>query len=169
MSASIGHRMKLTSGLRISRTRTQVQNERNVLHFPLWCLFRDTTDHTLNRHNFYLLRINISFLISSLDLSLYALSLLDLLWNVLVYGRKNRNRAVHGDEVVVELLPKNEWRGKVTALTQGQGDEKSGEDSESTPMPTGENAQTPLNSVRFYFLSISLIYESKMTRKILEH
>ncbi|XP_030581044.1 DIS3-like exonuclease 1 isoform X1 [Archocentrus centrarchus] len=61
----------------------------------------------------------------------------DLLLNALVYGRKNRNRAMHGDEVVVELFPKNEWRGKVTALTQGQGDEKSGEDSESAPIPTG--------------------------------
>ncbi|XP_076743106.1 DIS3-like exonuclease 1 isoform X1 [Maylandia zebra] len=59
----------------------------------------------------------------------------DLTWDVLVYGRKNRNRAVHGDEVVVELLPKNEWRGRDTALTDG--DEKTGEDNESTPLPTG--------------------------------
>nr|XP_020441270.1 DIS3-like exonuclease 1 [Monopterus albus] len=56
---------------------------------------------------------------------------------VLVRGGKNRNRAVHGDVVVVELLPKSEWRGKVTALAEGQGEEKSGEDSESKPLPTG--------------------------------
>ncbi|XP_057699740.1 DIS3-like exonuclease 1 isoform X1 [Corythoichthys intestinalis] len=56
---------------------------------------------------------------------------------VLVYGKKNRNRAVHGDIVVVELLPKSEWRGKVSALTEGQLDEKNGEDLQSKPMPTG--------------------------------
>lgn len=54
-----------------------------------------------------------------------------------MYGVKNRNRAVHGDLVAVELLPKSEWRGKVTALTESQGDEKSGEENESKPMPTG--------------------------------
>ncbi|XP_071345827.1 DIS3-like exonuclease 1 isoform X2 [Trachinotus anak] len=56
---------------------------------------------------------------------------------VLVHGEKNRNRAVHGDVVVVELLPKSEWRGKVTALTDGQGEEKSGEDGDSKLLPTG--------------------------------
>ncbi|CAK6981761.1 DIS3-like exonuclease 1 [Scomber scombrus] len=56
---------------------------------------------------------------------------------VLVDGSKNRNRAVHGDVVVVELLPKSEWRGKVTALSEGQTEEKRGDDSESKPMPTG--------------------------------
>lgn len=61
----------------------------------------------------------------------------DLSREVLVYGNKNRNRAVHGDTVVVELLPKSEWKGKVTALTEGQGEEKSGEDNDSKPMPTG--------------------------------
>ncbi|XP_030017534.1 DIS3-like exonuclease 1 isoform X2 [Sphaeramia orbicularis] len=61
----------------------------------------------------------------------------DLSRDVLVYGGKNRNRAVHGDVVVVELLPKSEWRGKVTSLTERQGDEKTGEDEKSKPMPTG--------------------------------
>lgn len=56
---------------------------------------------------------------------------------VLVHGEKNRNRAVHGDVVVVELLPKSEWRGKVTALTEGQGEEKSGGDEQSKLLPTG--------------------------------
>ncbi|TDH17480.1 hypothetical protein EPR50_G00008790 [Perca flavescens] len=61
----------------------------------------------------------------------------DLSWGVLVCGGKNRNRAVHGDVVVVELLPKSEWRGKDTALTEAQGEEKSGEEADSKPMPTG--------------------------------
>lgn len=61
----------------------------------------------------------------------------DLSSGVLVFGGKHRNRAVHGDVVVVELLPKSEWRGKMTALTEGQGDEKNGEDDKNKPMPTG--------------------------------
>ncbi|XP_034089659.1 DIS3-like exonuclease 1 isoform X1 [Gymnodraco acuticeps] len=61
----------------------------------------------------------------------------DLSWGVLVCGGKNRNRAVHGDQVVVELLPKSEWRGKDNTLAEGQGEEKSGEESGSKPMPTG--------------------------------
>ncbi|KAK5915867.1 hypothetical protein CesoFtcFv8_001419 [Champsocephalus esox] len=61
----------------------------------------------------------------------------DQSWGVLVCGGKNRNRAVHGDQVVVELLPKSEWRGKDNTLAEGQGEEKSGEESGSKPMPTG--------------------------------
>uniref|UniRef100_A0A668A3G0 DIS3-like exonuclease 1 n=1 Tax=Myripristis murdjan TaxID=586833 RepID=A0A668A3G0_9TELE len=61
----------------------------------------------------------------------------DLNSDVLVCGVKNRNRAVHGDGVVVELFPKSEWRGKTTALTEGQGEEKTGEEAQSQPMPTG--------------------------------
>lgn len=62
--------------------------------------------------------------------------------SVLVCGFKNRNRAVHGDVVVVELLPRSEWRGKATALSEGQGDEKSLEESGSQPLPTGGSADT---------------------------
>nr|XP_019966186.1 PREDICTED: DIS3-like exonuclease 1 [Paralichthys olivaceus] len=56
---------------------------------------------------------------------------------VLVPGDKNRNRAMHCDVVVVELLPKNEWRGKTTTLTEAQGEERSGADDDSKPVPTG--------------------------------
>uniref|UniRef100_A0AAZ3SSQ8 DIS3-like exonuclease 1 n=1 Tax=Oncorhynchus tshawytscha TaxID=74940 RepID=A0AAZ3SSQ8_ONCTS len=56
--------------------------------------------------------------------------------DVLVCGGKNRNRAVHGDMVAVELLPKGEWRGRTTALTEGQGEEK-GDETQSQPMATG--------------------------------
>lgn len=61
----------------------------------------------------------------------------DLSRDVLVCGVKNRNRAVHGDTVVVELLPRSEWSGRVTALTETQGEDKSGEDDQSQPMPSG--------------------------------
>uniref|UniRef100_A0A3B3DPL0 DIS3-like exonuclease 1 n=1 Tax=Oryzias melastigma TaxID=30732 RepID=A0A3B3DPL0_ORYME len=62
---------------------------------------------------------------------------MDLSSGVLVHGGKNRNRAVHGDVVVVELLPKSEWKGRVTALTEGQGDDRSADDGQENPMPTG--------------------------------
>lgn len=62
----------------------------------------------------------------------------ELSCGVLVCGVKNRNRAMQGDVVVVEVLPKSEWRGKVTALAEGQGEERSGEENESKPVPTGE-------------------------------
>ncbi|CAL1604420.1 unnamed protein product [Knipowitschia caucasica] len=57
--------------------------------------------------------------------------------DVLVLGIKHRNRAIHGDSVVVELLPRGEWRGRNTALTEAQGEERSAEAPRSQPMPTG--------------------------------
>ncbi|XP_023807008.1 DIS3-like exonuclease 1 isoform X3 [Oryzias latipes] len=61
---------------------------------------------------------------------------MDLSSGVLVHGGKNRNRAVHGDVVVVELLPRSEWRGRATLLTEGQGDDRSPDDGQEKPMPT---------------------------------
>ncbi|KAF4091014.1 hypothetical protein AMELA_G00032240 [Ameiurus melas] len=56
--------------------------------------------------------------------------------DVLINGMKNRNRAIQGDVVAVELLPRSEWKGRSTALTGERGEEK-GEDPQSQPMPTG--------------------------------
>lgn len=53
---------------------------------------------------------------------------------MLVCGIKNRNRATHGDTVVVELLPRSEWQGRVTGLAEGHRDE-----GESETMPTGQS------------------------------
>ncbi|KAJ8370006.1 hypothetical protein SKAU_G00100340 [Synaphobranchus kaupii] len=57
--------------------------------------------------------------------------------DVLVCGSKLRNRAVHGDVVAVELLPKGDWRGRNTALTEGEAEDRAGEEPQSLPMPTG--------------------------------
>ena len=38
--------------------------------------------------------------------------------DILIHGMAARNRSVHGDQVVVELLPKSEWRAKGNALVQ---------------------------------------------------
>ncbi|CAL8362129.1 unnamed protein product [Gadus morhua 'NCC'] len=61
----------------------------------------------------------------------------DLNSDVLLSGGKSRNRAVQGDMVVVELLQKSEWRGRATALSEGQGEDKLPESTQSQPMPTG--------------------------------
>lgn len=144
MLISIGHRMRLSSGRRTSQPRAQVKTTETPY------IFKTGGTDTLN-----LFLLNVSDLFSRLK---PPLSILDLTWDVLVCGRKNRNRAVHGDEVVVELLPKNEWRGKGTALTDG--DEKTGEDNESTPLPTG--GMFVLHSFRFdlylYFMIFCVLY-----------
>ncbi|KAJ3593004.1 hypothetical protein NHX12_005342 [Muraenolepis orangiensis] len=61
----------------------------------------------------------------------------DLNSDVLVCGGKSRNRAVHGDTVAVELLPRSEWSGRAMALSEGQGEDKTPEGTQSQPMPTG--------------------------------
>ncbi len=49
---------------------------------------------------------------------------------------------MHGDVVVAELLPKSEWKAKVTALAEVQMEEKSEEENQSKAMPTGGAAVT---------------------------
>ncbi|XP_046930873.1 DIS3-like exonuclease 1 isoform X2 [Lynx rufus] len=57
--------------------------------------------------------------------------------DILIHGMKARNRSIHGDVVVVELLPKNEWKGRTTALCENDSDDKASGDPPSEPMPTG--------------------------------
>ncbi|KAL4701630.1 hypothetical protein H8959_015634, partial [Pygathrix nigripes] len=61
----------------------------------------------------------------------------DLVSDILVHGMKARNRSIHGDVVVVELLPKNEWKGRTVALCENDCDDKALGESPSEPMPTG--------------------------------
>lgn len=67
-----------------------------------------------------------------------------LVSDILVHGMKARNRSIHGDVVVVELLPKNEWKGRTAALCENDSDDKALGDPPSEPMPTGEPAGGPL-------------------------
>ncbi|EGV91682.1 DIS3-like exonuclease 1 [Cricetulus griseus] len=62
----------------------------------------------------------------------------DLLSDILIHGTKARNRSIHGDVVVVELLPKNEWKGRTAALCENDSEDKASGESPSEPMPTGE-------------------------------
>ncbi|KAG8145223.1 hypothetical protein E2320_013588 [Naja naja] len=49
--------------------------------------------------------------------------------DVLIYGTKARNRAIHGDVVAVELLPQKEWKERTAALGETEGEERTpGED-----------------------------------------
>lgn len=65
-----------------------------------------------------------------------------LVSDILIHGMKARNRSIHGDVVVVELLPKNEWKGRTAALCENDGDDKVSGESPSEPMPTGEQLQS---------------------------
>lgn len=37
-----------------------------------------------------------------------------------MHGMPARNRAVHGDLVVVEVLPRSEWRGRSSVIKESQ-------------------------------------------------
>ncbi|XP_063170414.1 DIS3-like exonuclease 1 [Candoia aspera] len=62
----------------------------------------------------------------------------DLKTDVLVYGTKARNRAIHGDVVAVELLPQGEWKGRTAALGENESEEKTSGEVYYEPMPTGK-------------------------------
>nr|XP_031535326.1 DIS3-like exonuclease 1 [Vicugna pacos] len=77
----------------------------------------------------------------------------DLISDILIHGMKARNRSIHGDVVVVELLPKNEWKGRTTALGESDSDDKASGEAPSEPMPTGEPAsQSSASSPRNAYL-----------------
>ncbi|KAL7980201.1 hypothetical protein Chor_001469 [Crotalus horridus] len=62
----------------------------------------------------------------------------DLKTDVLIYGTKARNRAIHGDVVAVELLPQREWKGRTAALGENESEEKASGEVYCEPMPTGK-------------------------------
>ncbi|XP_054710884.1 DIS3-like exonuclease 1 [Uloborus diversus] len=60
--------------------------------------------------------------------------------DIYVCGMRDRNRAVHEDEVVVELFPKNQWKSRCMNLVDNPYDSKDNTDTESTKVdviPTG--------------------------------
>ncbi|KAE8618468.1 hypothetical protein XENTR_v10009392 [Xenopus tropicalis] len=60
----------------------------------------------------------------------------DIQSDILIYGTKPRNRAIHGDLVAVELLSRSEWKGRNGALCENETDEKA-VDAQAEVMPTG--------------------------------
>ena len=39
--------------------------------------------------------------------------------DIFIYGMSHRNRAIHGDIVVVAMLPRIQWRGRSDAIASG--------------------------------------------------
>lgn len=60
----------------------------------------------------------------------------DMQSDVLIHGTKARNRAIHGDVVAVEILPKCDWKGRIGALCENEADERA-VDTQSEVMMTG--------------------------------
>ncbi|XP_060031688.1 DIS3-like exonuclease 1 [Erinaceus europaeus] len=60
-----------------------------------------------------------------------------LVSDILIHGMKARNRSIHGDLVVVELLPEGQWKGRTTTLCESDGDDRASGEAPSEPMPTG--------------------------------
>ena len=55
--------------------------------------------------------------------------------DVLIVGAADRNRAVHGDVVAVQLYPEDQWRARDTSIVSVQGG--AAEQQAGRPMPTG--------------------------------
>ncbi|XP_060081062.1 DIS3-like exonuclease 1 [Ylistrum balloti] len=79
--------------------------------------------------------------------------------DILVHGMSNRNRAVHGDLVVVELLPRSQWRGRSNVIRDGDTDTKdTGEDDieeNTSVMPTGRVVAISQRAWREYVATFS--------------
>ncbi|GIY44565.1 DIS3-like exonuclease 1 [Caerostris darwini] len=62
--------------------------------------------------------------------------------DIFISGMVNRNRAVHGDEVVIQLLPENEWKSRCLKLVDNTDDSKDDNaeynQSLSLKLPTGK-------------------------------
>ncbi|XP_013780030.1 DIS3-like exonuclease 1 [Limulus polyphemus] len=60
--------------------------------------------------------------------------------DILIEGMKNRNRAIHSDEVVIDLMPKSEWKSRNQILTNNTKEESvNGEENKKSTkiMPVG--------------------------------
>jgi len=86
--------------------------------------------------------------------------------DVLIYGRVSRNRAVNGDIVVVQLLPKSEWRGRCNALTEGEDSkqEEAGWSKGADVMPTGRVVGVLSRGWRDYIATLPREDEDSMDR-----
>ncbi|XP_078097275.1 DIS3-like exonuclease 1 isoform X1 [Mustelus asterias] len=95
----------------------------------------------------------------------------ELEMDILIYGAKARNRAIQGDVVAVELLPRNEWKGRVSVLCENESEEKATEETESEPMATGRVVGIIQRNWRDYVASFppkeDIQSQGKNTRKIL--
>ncbi|XP_072134062.1 DIS3-like exonuclease 1 isoform X1 [Mobula birostris] len=91
--------------------------------------------------------------------------------DILICGSKARNRAVQGDVVAVELLPRNQWKGRVSVLCENESEEKASEEAESEPMATGKVVGIIQRNWRDYVASFppkeDIQSQGKNVRKVL--
>ncbi|XP_062922310.1 DIS3-like exonuclease 1 isoform X2 [Mobula hypostoma] len=91
--------------------------------------------------------------------------------DILICGSKARNRAVQGDVVAVELLPRNQWKGRVSVLCENESEEKAPEEAESEPMATGKVVGIIQRNWRDYVASFppkeDIQSQGKNVRKVL--
>lgn len=89
--------------------------------------------------------------------------------DILISGMVNRNRAVHGDIVVVELLHKSQWKGRSVSLkSKDEGSslaEALFEEEQSEVMPTGRVVGVLQRNWRDYVASFAENEETQRTRK----
>ncbi|CAH3019970.1 unnamed protein product [Porites evermanni] len=86
--------------------------------------------------------------------------------DVLICGMANRNRAVHGDIVVVELLHKSQWKGRSISLKSRNEGEQLSVGEQSDVMPTGRVIGILQRNWRDYVASFDENEELQGTRKI---
>ena len=58
--------------------------------------------------------------------------------DVLIAGILDRNRAIHGDIVAIQMLPKHQWKSKINRLSKNQKDDNAAEDEEKEEQPDEE-------------------------------
>ncbi|XP_059809058.1 DIS3-like exonuclease 1 [Hypanus sabinus] len=91
--------------------------------------------------------------------------------DILICGSKARNRAIQGDVVAVELLPRNQWKGRVSVLCENESEEKASEEVESEPMATGKVVGIIQRNWRDYVASFppkeDIQFQGKNVRKVL--
>ncbi|XP_064607624.1 DIS3-like exonuclease 1 isoform X2 [Liolophura sinensis] len=76
--------------------------------------------------------------------------------DILIPGMGTRNRAIHGDSVVVELLPRPQWKGKSLAIKENEeGTSPEEEEDMGDVMPTGRVVGILQRNWRDYVVSFS--------------
>ncbi|XP_062439861.1 DIS3-like exonuclease 1 isoform X2 [Rhea pennata] len=85
--------------------------------------------------------------------------------DILIYGARARNRAIHGDVVAVELLPLHEWKGRTVALCENETEDKTPADTTGDPMPTGKVIGIIQKNWRDYVVTFPFKEESQSQGK----
>ncbi|KAK6178827.1 hypothetical protein SNE40_011323 [Patella caerulea] len=63
----------------------------------------------------------------------------DSVEDIFIHGMVSRNRSIHGDKVVVEILPQSQWKGRSLAICPDESEDKSSTDDKESDsvIPTG--------------------------------